>query len=90
MNECECDTPKEFADPRKRFCRVCDGFVSRSSEEIGRLHTKMDAAIHSLGLDEDELRLFIRKLNDTVSVDVKHKYGTWSHNRAVERSGVRT
>ena len=85
MRECECEIPLGS----KRCCERCGNFLSRSSEEIGRLHTRMDAAIHSLGLDEVELRHFIRKMNETLPTDIKHKFSTWSHNRMVERSGMR-
>jgi hypothetical protein len=87
MKECECDTPKQFLDPRKRICRVCSGFVSRSTEELGRLHTKLDAAVVSLDLPENELRLFLRRMNECVSADTVHKYRTWSHNHTFKQRG---
>ena len=80
MDECECLVPKEYADPRKHMCRVCGNFLSRSSEELGRLHTKLDAAIVSLELPEHEIRLFLRAMSNSVSVDTRQKHKTWDFN----------
>lgn len=91
--QCECPTPKPWADAKGKttnVCETCGGVVSGNpagdERAEGSLIIAVQRAIQEVpSHSQGERERFTRFLAESIGEDIRHKFLTWRGNRAERR-----